>query len=57
MGKNEKGISVDTFQQPLFKNGGKVPEARNGVTRLHIRNADKLSILGWKVNRMVQRLW
>jgi hypothetical protein len=29
MGKNEKGISVDSFQQPLFKNGGKVPEARN----------------------------
>ena len=51
MGKDEKGIFVDSLQQPSFKNEGlKVPGGRNGVTVLPITNADNLSILDWNVN-------
>jgi hypothetical protein len=51
MGNAEKGILLDSFQQPLFKNEGlKVPEESNWVTGLFITNADNLSILRWKVN-------
>jgi hypothetical protein len=47
MGKDEKGIFVDSLQQPSFRNEGlKVPEARNGVTWSPITNADNLPILG-----------
>jgi hypothetical protein len=39
MGNGEKGIFVDTFQQPLFNDGElKVPEARSGIIRLPIKN-------------------
>jgi hypothetical protein len=51
MGNDEKGIFVDSLQQPSFKNEGlKVPGARNGVTGLHTTSADNQSILDWKVN-------